>query len=326
MNSDKLTSVEFGALWTTYHKKTMILRILEHLIQHAEDHKAKTLMSGLYEKLEKKVIEMEVIMERAGAAIPTGFTQEDFHENAPALFTNGFDIMFCRILKEISMGMYVLHTTISYRAEIINFYRELTEITHLYYHHFTDYLLKNGFSKLPTTIKLPNSIDFITDTSYMKGTNLLGQKRQLNTVEYGLLYHSEETNLFGMQLMKAFAQCSKDKEAKQYFTKGQQISEEILQGTEKILLENNIPSPTMPGGVLTSSVDAPFSERLMLYCTYLLGGFSIGGQGFSSAFTLRNDIIAKSAIFAKDAFEYTLEGAKLMMEKGWMEEPPKMDI
>ncbi|WP_431844751.1 DUF3231 family protein [Niallia taxi] len=41
---------------------------------------------------------------------------------------------------------------------------------------------------------------------------------------------------------------------------------------------------------------------------------------------MRNDIIAKSAIFAKDAFEYTLEGAKLMMEKGWMEEPPKMDI
>ncbi|MFP7472251.1 DUF3231 family protein [Niallia taxi] len=326
MKNDILTSVELGALWTTYHKKTMILRVLEHLIQHAEDNKAKSLMSGLYEKLEKKVEEMEIMIKDGGAALPSGFTKEDINEHAPALFTNGFDVMFCRILKEISMGMYVLHTTISYRDEIINFYRELTELTHMYYRHFTDYLLAKEFLQLPTTIKMPNSVDFISDTSYMKGTNLLGQKRQLNTVEYGLLHHSVETNLFGMQLMKAFAQCSTDKEAKQYFTKGQQLSVEILQGTEKILVENNIPSPTLPGGLLTSSTEAPFSERLMLYCTYLLGGFSIGGQGFSSAFILRNDVIAKSAIFAKDAFEYTMEGAKVMMEKGWMEEPPKMEL
>ena len=326
MKNDKLNSVELGALWTTYHKKTMILRILEHLIQHAEDNKAKSLMSGLYEKLEQKVEEMEIMMKNGGAAKPSGFTKQDIHVNAPALFTNGFDVMFCRILKEISMGMYVLHTTISYRDEIINLYRELTEITHIYYRHFTDYLLNQGFLQLPITIKMPDSIDYITDTSYMKGTNLLGHKRQLNTVEYGLLHHSIETNLFGMQLMKAFAQCSNDKEAKQYFTKGQQLSEEILQGTEKILLENNLPAPTIPGGLLTSAVEAPFSERLMVYCTYLLGGFSIGGQGFSSAFILRNDVIAKSAIYAKDAFEYTMEGARLMMEKGWMEEPPKMDL
>jgi hypothetical protein len=326
MKNDKLTSVELGALWTTYHKKTMILRVLEHLIQHAEDNKAKSLMSGLYEKLEEKVAEMEIMMKNSGAAKPSGFTKEDLNENAPALFTNGFDVMFCRILKEISMGMYVLHTTISYRDEIINFYRELTEITHVYYRHFTDYLLKQDFLQLPITIKMPNTIDYITDTSYMKGTNLLGQKRQLNTVEYGLLQHSVEINLIGMQLMKAFAQCSNDKEVKQYFTKGQQLSEEILQGTEKTLVENNLPSPTVPGGLLTSSVEAPFSERLMLYCTYLLGGFSIGGQGFSSVFILRNDVIAKSAIYAKDAFEYTMEGAKLMMEKGWLEEPPKMEL
>jgi len=326
MKNDKLNSVELGALWTTYHKKTMILRILEHLIQHAEDNKAKSLMSGLYEKLEQKVEEMEIMMKNGGAAKPSGFTKQDIHVNAPALFTNGFDVMFCRILKEISMGMYVLHTTISYRDEIINLYRELTEITHIYYRHFTDYLLNQGFLQLPITIKMPDSIDYITDTSYMKGTNLLGHKRQLNTVEYGLLHHSIETNLFGMQLMKAFAQCSNDKEAKQYFTKGQQLSEEILQGTEKILVENNLPAPTIPGGLLTSAVEAPFSERLMVYCTYLLGGFSIGGQGFSSAFILRNDVIAKSAIYAKDAFEYTMEGARLMMEKGWMEEPPKMDL
>lgn len=171
---------------------------------------------------------------------------------------------------------------------------------------------------------MPKSIDYITDKSYMKGTNFFGDKRVINTVEFGLLYHSIDTNIVGMQLMKSFAQCAKDEDVKKYFKKGQELSKEIIKGTNDILLQNNIQSSNTSGGIVTSSTEAPFSEKLMMFCTYLLGGFGLGGQGFSAGFLLRNDMMMKTAVFAKDVYEYIVEGARLMMSKGWLEEPPKM--
>jgi hypothetical protein len=326
LNNLKMSSTELGALWATYQKKTMILRLLEYFIEKTEDEKAKSLMSGLWEQLHPKVIEAKTMLENEGAAPPIGFTKEDVNVESPKLFENGFDIMFCRVLKEISMGMYVLHMTISYREDIVNFYKQLTDITQTYYDHFTQYLLEKDLLPRPNYTTMPNSVDFITDTSYMKGINLFGHKRTLNTVEFGLLYHAIETNITGMQLMKGFAQCANDGDVKKYFTKGRELSKEILRETGEILLQNNIQPPATPGGTVTSSTIAPFSEKLMMFCTYLLSGFSLGGQGFSAGFIMRNDLQLISAVQAKDVYEYSREGAKLMMSKGWFEEPPKMDI
>lgn len=326
MLKDKMSSTELGSLWLTHQKKTMILRILEYFIEKSDDQKAKNLMFNLHEGLNSMVMELRSILEKEGAALPIGFTKEDVNLNAPKLYENGFDIMFCRVLKEMSTGMYVLHTTLSYREDIVTFYKRLTDLTQTYYNLFTQYLLENDFLPHPTYVTMPISGDYITDQKYIKGTNLFGHKRTLNTIEFGLLYHSIETNITGMKLMKGFAQCAKDEEVKKYFTKGQELSKEILKETMPILLQDNIQPPATSGGTLTSSTESPFSERLMMFCTYLLCGFSLGGQGFSAAFALRRDIMAKTVIFAKDVYEYAVEGATLMMSKGWFEEPPKMGL
>ncbi|KAB2331374.1 DUF3231 family protein [Bacillus mesophilum] len=322
----KLSSVEFGALWTTFQKKTMILRILDYLISTAEDQDARDLMSGLYEKLQPKVEEIKTLIKNEGAAIPEGFTDKDVNLKAPRLFENGFDIMFTRILKEVSMGMYVLHMTISYRQDIIELYKKLSEITQGYYDQFTAYLIKRDLLPRPNFTNLPNSITYIEDESYMTGSNFFGSRRPINTVEFGLMYHSVEVNNFAFQLLRGFSQCATDIEARKYFTKGVNISKEILQGIEKGLLHENIKVPAASGVTVTNSEIAPFSDRLMMFCTFLFGGFSLGGQGFSSTFILRDDVVAKNVVYGKDTFEYTREGAKLMMKKGWLEEPPKMDL
>lgn len=322
----KMNSSELGSLWTTYQKKTMILRILEYFIEKADEIEAKNLMSDLWEQLHPMVIELRTILESEGAAVPKGFTKEDVNLEAPKLWENGFDIMISRLLKEISMGMYALHLTTSYREDIVKFYKQLSEITEKHYNHFTQYLLKKSLLSRPTYVMMPKSTDYITDKQYMKGTNILGHKRPLNTVEFGTLYHAIESNITGLQLLKGFAQCAKDEDVQKYFTKGKELSKEIIKEDQNILLENSIQSPATPGGTVTSSTMAPFSERLMLFCNFLLSSFSLGGQGFSSTFLWRNDLLTKTVKQAKDVIEYTREGTILMMSKGWLEEPPKMDL
>ncbi|MBC5637820.1 DUF3231 family protein [Ornithinibacillus sp. BX22] len=325
-NKTKMSSAELGALWMTYHKKTMILRMLEYFIEKADDEEAKNLMSGLWEQLHSKVTVMETMFQNEGAALPEGFTKEDVNLDAPMLWENGFDILFSRILKEISTGMYALHLSISYKEDIVQFYKQLSEITETYYNQFTQYLLEKSFLPRPNFITMPKSIDFITDNQYMKGTNILGHKRPLNTIEFGVLYRALENNIIGTQLMKGFAQCAKDKDVQKYFTKGMVLSQEIKKEIEGILLKDNIQPPSSSGGTVTSSTIAPFSERLMMFCNFLLGSFSLGGQGFSATFLWRNDVTTKIGAQGKDILGYTREGLVLMMDKGWLEEPPKMEL
>src|SRR5699024_7819176 len=115
-----------------------------------------------------------------------------------------------------------------------------------------------------------------TDKKYMKGTNLLGHKRALNTVEFGYLYQAIEVNITGMQLMAGFAQCAQNEEVKKYFTKGKELSKEIINETGEILLQDNIQPPATSGGTITNSVTAPFSDKLMMYSTYLLCNVTLG--------------------------------------------------
>lgn len=173
---------------------------------------------------------------------------------------------------------------------------------------------------------MPSSSSFITDKNYLKGTNLFGEKRQINVVEFGFLYHAIETNVIGMNLMEGFSQCAKDEEVKNYFIRGKELSKSVISETEKILLENDIQPPIPSGGSTTNSEVAPFSEKLMMYCAHLLCNFSIGASGFGTGFSLRRDLNVKFGVFGKDTYEYMREGISIMISKGWLEESPKMDV
>ncbi len=322
----KMSSVELGALWLTYHKKTLILRMVERFIETANDPKAKELMSGLWEEIHSKTVEMHTMIETEGAVPPEGFTKEDVNLEAPKLWEDGFDIMWSRTLKEISVGLYALHIPSTYREDITMLYRDITEISVKYYGHFTQYLIENRYLSRPNFITMPKSIDYVMDKAYVKGTNIFGHKRSLNVVEFNELYRLIESNISGMKLLDGFIQVSKDEEVKKYFTKGRELSKEIISELTDISLEENIQPPATPGGTVTSSKVAPFSEKLMMYCNYLLSGLSLGAGGFAAGFSLRNDLQAKYAVFGKDLYEYQREGTMLMISKGWYEEPPKMEL
>src|SRR5699024_8776907 len=96
LEKPKMSSSELGALWLTYHKKSMILRMLEYFIEKSDDQVARDLMSELWNQLYSKFSEMKTLIENEGAIAPDGFSKEYVYLEAPKLWDNGFDIMFCR--------------------------------------------------------------------------------------------------------------------------------------------------------------------------------------------------------------------------------------
>lgn len=324
-NKNPITSSELGTLWLTYQEKTLILRILDYFIEKSDDQEALNIMGGLWQDLHYYVKKVEKIFISEGVAIPTGFNKEDVNLEAPNLYDNGFDIMFLRILKEVSMGMYTINMNMAYRDDVMMIYEGLTRVTQKIYKLATLYLLEKGILTLPPNVTMPKSKEFIESKSYLSGFNPFSEKRVLNDIELGYLHHGIETNNIGMQLITGFAQCAESKEVKQYFVKGKELAKKQIKVFSDILLENDAQFSATSGSTVTTSKVAPFSQKLMMFCVFLLNGFGIVGSSFGTMFSLRKDVSMKTALIAKDIYFYADEGIKIMIKNGWFEEPPQME-
>ncbi|MGP4071206.1 DUF3231 family protein [Piscibacillus sp. B03] len=319
----KLSSSEIGVLWVTYQQKTMTLRMLEYFIEHADDHQSKEIMVDLYEQISPYEQKIKDIFMAEGAAIPVGFTEDDVYPSAPKLYDNGFDIMFVRLLKEISMGMHTLNLNMAYRQDVMQLFQELTSITQITYERCTTYLIEKGLLPRSPYTQIPKSVEFVQDTSYLSGFNPMKEKRPLNTVEVAHLFHTIESNVIGMMLILGFSQVASKKDTKRYFEEGVGISKQVIKTVSDILLESNIHVPQTSGGNVTSSTSTPFSDKLMMYCVSLFCRFAIGGSSLGTAFSQRNDLVKDITKTLQDIFTYAHKGAKLMINNGWMEEPPQ---
>lgn len=319
-----ITSSELGILWLTYQQITMLLRVLEYFIEKADDEKARTIMTDLYKVLDPNVAKIQNILQSEGAVVPIGFMAQDVNKGVPKLYDNGFDIMFIRLLKEIGMGMHTLNITMAYREDIILYFKELTVITQEAYNACTQYLLEKGMLARPPYVSMPQSVMFVQDAKYLSGLNPFTKKRPLNTIEVANLYHAIESNTIGIQMITGFAQCANESEVKKFFSEGLELAKSFVADLTNIFLQSDIQAPNPSGGNATLSTLAPFSDKLMLYCTSLFCSFSMGSGAVGTAFSLRNDLPLKISIFMKDIYEYAHKGGKLMIKNGWMEEPPQM--
>ena len=319
-----LSSSELGTLWLTYQQKTMVQRILEYFIEQADDNQAKEIMQDAHMKVINYLEDIKAILKNEGAVIPIGFKEEDVNIGVPKLYDNMFDIMFFRLISSISMGLHTLHMSMSYRKDIVLLYKELTAFTQSVYDECVDYLQKKDVLPRPPAVSMPKSVEFADGTNYMSGFNLFSEKRALNTVEVAHLYNAIESNIIGMQMITGFAQVANEPEVKKYFVKGKELAKKIVTEYTQIFLQSDIQPPSTWGANATESKVAPFSDKLMMYCTTIFCGFGLGANALGTAFSLRSDLPLIMVNTAKDVLTYGRDGGKIMAKNGWLEEPPSM--
>lgn len=320
-----LSSSELGTLWMTYQEKTMKQRMLEYFIEQADDSRAKKIMQDTHKKITNYLDDIKNILKKEGAVIPVGFTEQDVNPGVPKLYDNMFDIMFLRLLKEMSMGLHTLHINMAYRKDIVLLYKELTAFTQSIYDECVDYLQEKDVLPRPPAVSMPKSVNFATGTNYMSGFNLFSDKRALNTVEVSHLYNTIESNVLGMQMITGFAQVANEPEVKKYFIKGKELAKKIVTDYTQLLLQSDIQPSSTWGAKATDSKVAPFSDKLMMYCTSLFCSFGLGSSTIGTAFSLRSDLPLTFMATAKDIFTYGMDGGKIMAKNGWLEEPPQME-
>lgn len=318
-----LTASEVGALWMCYQQNSMVLRFIDHFIENAENEEAKELMQSFHNEINPFLERIKVAFQEEGRAVPIGFTEVDVKKGVPVLFENNFDIMFLRIINEISSAMSALNLTMAYRSDIRRYLIDLTALTQKYYDEATNYLLSKGILPRAPFVPAAMQAQFVQDEKYLGGINPFSEKRPLNTVEIAHLYRAVEANTVGRHMINGFEQCAEKEDVKKYMHEGSKLGKKIIKELTAKLLESNITVPSPSGGNVTRSEVAPFSDKAMMYCVSMFCNFSLGGNSLGTAFSLRSDLSALMTWILKDVFQYAEEGAKLMIKHGWLEQPPE---
>ncbi|AZB42135.1 DUF3231 family protein [Bacillus sp. FJAT-42376] len=315
-----MSSSELANLWSTYQKKTMLLRIIEHALDVTTQKDITSILHYAYQEETKFVKEIAQLLKKEGASIPEGFDETDVNRNAERLFDQYFYIRFLRMLMKLGIGLNAVHLSMVYRNDIHDFFSRTSAHSNKVFGMCTNCLLQVGNGTIPPVIQMPEHPKYVEKEKYLAGFHF--RKRPLNATELSIIYHIVENNNFGAQLMKGLAKVVKEPAVKNYMKKGETLAIDLYQSYGKLMEGSGISVSALPGAVIAETKTSPYSDKLIMYLINLLSSLGLTSNALGTTYSLRPDLPLKMALSARDIYSFAKEGGKIMIDHHWMEEIP----
>jgi hypothetical protein len=325
MHSDyqtKLTASEVSLLWTSYQNDSMAVCGIEYFLTSVEDQAIRELLEFALAISKRHIAKVIEIFEQEKYPIPQGFTNEDVNLHAPRLFSDVIYLQYLGNMGKFGLTSYSVALATSSRDDIIDFYStNMVETVEL--HNRGKRLLKEkGLYIRDSVLPTPEKIEFVKKQSFLTGW--FGNRRPLLGVEIANLWYNSQRNALGQAIIQGFAQVAKNKEVRQYFERGREISGKHLEVFGSILHEDYLSEGmVLLTGEVTDSTEAPFSEKLMMYHVAALSASGIGQYGIAASTSPRHDLGLLYTRLAAEITHYSDDGANIMIKNRWMEQPPE---
>ncbi|WP_406687179.1 DUF3231 family protein [Rossellomorea vietnamensis] len=320
----RLTTSEISALWTTYIKSSALNCFYTHFLTYLKDESIIFLIEDSLKTNVETMREIEKLCVSEGFPIPSGFTEKDVDTSSPPLYTDIFALSFVYRGGQVTSSHFTTIVSSVARSDVYDFFEKCLTKSLSLYKRSLQLMLEKGIYDRPPKINYPKSIGYIDHQPSLLET-WLGETRPLNALELSELFFVIERNCIGIILLKGFIQTSRDKEVKEYLKKGKKLSEKQITTFNNVLV-NDDAFPTYPVSMeVTDSTIAPFSEKLMLF--FISSSNSVGLSTLCHAITMstRKDLAVHYMLFVTEIMKYGAAGLKLLVERGWMEQPPQQD-
>ncbi|MCR8850310.1 DUF3231 family protein [Rossellomorea sp. SC111] len=320
----RLTTSEISALWTTYIKCSALNCFYTHFLTYLEDESVTSLIEDSLNTNLETMQEIGELCILEGFPIPSGFTDKDVDTSAPPLYTDLFALSFVYRGGQVTNSHFTTIVASVARSDVYDFFEKCLTKSLSLYKRSLQLMLKKGIYDRPPKINYPQSTEYITHQASLLET-WLGETRPLNALELSELFFVIERNCIGIILLKGFIQTSRDNEVKEYLKKGRKLSEKQITTFNHILVKDDT-FPTYPVSMeVTASSIAPFSEKLMLF--FISSSNSVGLSTLCHAITMstRKDLAVHYMLFVSEIMKYGADGLKLLVERGWMEQPPQQE-
>ncbi|MFC4023274.1 DUF3231 family protein [Oceanobacillus longus] len=320
-NSIELTAAEVSALWISYQSNTMGLCGLRHFLRHVKDEQIK----GILEKaltITKQNIEKETtFFKQEGYVIPQGFTEHDVIDGAPKLFSDKLYLEYILNITNISLNMYSASLTAAARTDVIDYFSTNLIGTQELHKLSKELAKEKGVYLRGPLIPKQKQIDFVKKQSFLAGW--FAERRPLLGVEIANLVLNAKQNALGQAVITGFSQVAQSKEVRRFFERGRDISGKHVEIFESILNDDYLSDGAyLLTSEVTDSTTPPFSDKLMLFLVSMLIGYGIGQYGVSMSVSPRRDLGAHYTRLIAEIAQYAEDGANIMINNGWMEQPP----
>ncbi|NHM30270.1 DUF3231 family protein [Neobacillus terrae] len=319
-NQEKINASEYGIIWSQYINDTMSRCVLRYLLNDAKDEDTRALLQFALQLSETHIEKVKQFLTEENYPIPIGFTDEDVTVNAPTLFTDTFKVVYLQIMAIHGMTRYAGATSVSIREDVRKYLIECTSQTLELYDRVTTVALSKGILSKPPTLNNKQKIDFIRKQNYLTGW--FGKRRPINAIEISGAHLNMQKTMVKMVLELGFSQVCQSKEVREYFERARKLCKRHFHILGLMLEEENLHEPRIFESEVTDSTVPPFSDKLMLFHIATLLSAALGYYGEALSMCQRRDL---SADYARMNMEIALiaeDGINLLIENGWMEQPP----
>ncbi len=316
-----LTIAEMGKLWASYTGNSMGKRVLSYYLKHVEDQDIKDILEYCLGLSDSLLQEITAFLTQGNFPIPVGFRKDDVNLDAPRMFKDDFYLPYLMYLGKAGMSIYSVAIPLVTHEVIRDFFVRALEATVKFLVKVTEIALAKGVMINAPVLPAPKSVDFVTRQSFLNA--FWGEKRPLHGLEISHLYGNINNDITSKALIIGFAQGTNNDKVRQYLERGAQLNHKHIEKMSEKLTEEHLPAPSLLDHLVTSSTISPFSDRLIMQHKIDMFSMKIREYANGSSLDGRKDIGALYAKLQLDVSLYVEDGANIMIEQGWMEQPPE---
>lgn len=319
----RLTSAEMGSLWASYMTESASVAVMKYFVKKVEDPEIKPLIEWALQLAEENTVKIRKIFSAENFPIPVGFSDTDVNVDAPRLYADTFFLYYLRNMAMYGLAANGYASTVSARKDVLTYFSDCIIQAKDLNCKATNLMLEKGIFVRPPYSTVPKQVDFVQDKAFLD--KYFGDKRPLTGMEISHLYLNHQNNALGVAFLLGFAQTAKTEKIRQHLKRGVEIAHKSMDVFNSVLSSEYIPTPTSWDSDVMDSKEAPFSEKLMMYHVSVLISASIGNYGGGMSLSIRRDLVALYSRLAAEAAQYAEDTAQIMIEHGWMEQPPQVD-
>lgn len=316
-----LTAAEVSALWLQYLGDSMAICVYKYFLNIVENKDIKPLLALALQLSESHILKITDFLKSADYQVPTGFTENDVNINAPRLFSDQFLLFYTYIMTIHGLTAYSLALSNTERKDIQNYFFECTVSTNELFQKVVEYAKGQPmFSSVPS-IPSPHGTNFIESPGFI--SNLIGDKRPLNSSEISTLFFNSKKTGFVKTLSIAFSQVAKLEEVRNFMLKNVKLAGKDAASFDAILQQDDLPIPEKWDAEITNSTVSPFSDKLITFHAAFLVNSALTYYGASLGASYRSDIILNYSKVFTHAMEAGAFSYKILVNNGWLEKQPE---
>lgn len=316
----ELTAAEISSLWTSYQEDTVDICGISFFLVHVEDPEIRQILEeSLKTKKDNKKL-TEQIFNKENYPIPQGLTEKDVNFNAPRLFLDKIYLEYILNMTDLNVIAYAGALTMVARSDIIDFYSNKLEKARQLHKQAIELAKQKGIYLRTPSIPKADKIEFVEKDSFLTGW--FGDRRPLLGIEIANLSYASRRNALGQAVITAFSQVAESKEVRKYFEKGRDIAGKHKDIFTDILNEDYLSDGILMTSSVTDSTVAPFSDKLMMNVVTTLIASGLAQYGTAMSASPRHDLGVQYTRLMAEIAKYANEGANILIENGWMEQPP----